>query len=622
MIGERRGAMRKKRVIVLGVDGLDPKICRELMAKGQLPHLAGMSERGAFSDLLTVNPPQSPVAWAGMATGTNAGRHGVFDFITANPKTYMPGLSILRPGKPEPGKPGPAFAPPFQGRPFWDIVAQAGLPATALRWPLTFPASPGKAVTLAGLGAPDVKGKLGNYVFYTDAPDEAGHASRGQTVRLSFVDGRAGSAIQGPLITVLGRRKAVEVPLALSLEESGAVLRVGGHTERLEAGRWSGFVPVLFDLGRGETTAALTRFFLTSLAPLQLYMGPLQLDPRSPRFPLTNPAGYAAELAGALGPFATLGMPEETKGLTEDRLSDEAFLSMCDEITTEREKMFEFELSRFKEGLLACVFDASDRIQHMFWRLRDKTHPLYDPAVDRRLGPVIDDHYRRMDAVVGRALAACDDRTALLVCSDHGFASYSRSVNLNTWLAEAGYMALKDHDPEASGELFQFVDWSRTKAYAVGFGSVRLNLAGRERDGVVAPGEAASLAREIASRLEGLCDQDGTFAVARVHFRDDILWGPLAPDGPDMVVGCRPPYRVSWATAIGGLGKEVFEDNRQKWSGDHCVDASFVPGSFFSNLPVRFPDGPPRQTRLAATVLSLLGLPLEEGMDASIFEHA
>lgn len=610
--------MRKKRVIVLGVDGLDPKICRELMAQGQLPHLASLAERGAFSDLSTVNPPQSPVAWAGMATGTNAGRHGVFDFITANPKTYLPGLSILRPGKPEPGKPGPAFAPPFHGRPFWEIAAQAGLAATALRWPLTFPASPGKATTLAGLGAPDVKGKLGNYVFHTDSPAETGQASRGQIVPLVFSDGRAESAIQGPMITVLGRRKAVEVPLAFSLEGSGAVLRVGGHVERLETGRWSGFVPVVFELGRGEKSVALTRFFLSSLSPFQLYMGPLQLDPRAPCFPLANPAGYAAELAEALGPYATLGMPEETKGLTEDRLSDEAFLSMCDEITGERERMFDFELSRFDEGLLACVFDTSDRIQHMFWRLRDKAHPLYDPELDRRLGPVIDEHYRRMDAVVGRTLRACDDQTALLVCSDHGFAAYARSVNLNTWLAEAGYMALKDHDPEAAGELFQFVDWSKTKAYAVGFGSLRFNLAGRERDGVVGPDEAAALSREIAGRLVGLCDADGTSAVARVHFREDILSGPLAPDGPDMVVGCRPPYRVSWTTAIGGLGKEVFEDNRQKWSGDHCVDASFVPGSFFSNLPAAFPGGPPRQTQLAATVLSLFGLPLEEGMDSRI----
>lgn len=594
------------------------------MEKGRLPNMARMAETGLFTPLLTVNPPQSPVAWAGMATGLSAGSHGVFDFILANPKTYLPGLSILRPARPEPGTSGPAFAAPFSGTPFWEAAADAGVSATCLRWPLTFPAAPGKAATLAGLGAPDVKGKLGNYVFFTDRPQIGAEPARGQTVVLEFQDGEARTAIEGPVIAVLGKRRPVTVPLTVIRRDDGLVLKTAAREERLAPGAWSGFFPVLFDLGRGVKRAALTRFFLTSLSPLALYMGPLQLDPADPAFALTNPAGYASELADALGaPYATLGMPEETKGLSEDRLSDEAFLTMCEEITLEREKMFDFELGRFREGLFACVFDTSDRIQHMFWRLRDTRHPLYDPALAAKLGPVIDEHYRRMDAVMGRALSACDGETALLVCSDHGFASYSRSLNLNAWLALHGYMVLKDHDPNDSGELFQFVDWSRTRAYAVGFGSLRLNLAGRERDGIVRLGEESSaLAREIAARLTGLRDADGAEAVAKVHFREDIMSGPLLPEAPELIVGCRPPFRVSWTTAIGGVGAEVFEDNLQKWSGDHCVDASFVPGTLLSNLSASeadIKDGPPRQTRLAATVLRLLGLEPDEGVDAPIF---
>ena len=588
-----------RRALVLGIDGLDPRLCRHMMARGLLPHLSRLAATGTFADLFTSQPAQSPVAWTSLATGTNPGRHGIYDFIVRDPQTCLPRLSLTRNGPG--GRPEPAYA----ARTFFEVAAAVGLPTTAVRWPVTYPpAFPGTTV-LSGLGAPDVKGRLGNYVVYAEENPSAGGRGRFETVR--FADGRATVFLEGPGMMVSGKKMTSRLPMELSRTASELTYAVSGEGGCLTPGQWSPYLTVTFDLGEGGRVDAITRLLLSRLEPLELYLGPLQIDPRAPCLPIASPLQYAGELAEALGgPFSTLGMPEETKGLTDGVVSDEAFVEFCEAVTREREAMFLHELGRFREGLLSVVFDTSDRIQHCFWRLHDPSHPLYDEAAARRLGPVIERHMARMDAVVGQAMAAAGDDTALFVCSDHGFCSYTRSVNLNAWLAQAGYLKLRPHDPTDAGELFRHVDWSGTRAYALGFGSVYLNIAGREGRGIVPAEEGRQVAEEIVSRLLAL--RDGQAApVAAVHRKADLYDGPMSGEAPDLVVGYRPPYRVAWTSAIGGVAPEAFSDNRQKWSGDHCVDASFVPGTLFANLPLAIAGGAP-QTRLAATVCRTLGL--------------
>ena len=602
-----------RKALVLGIDGLDPALCRILMARGQLPHLARLAASGVFADLFTASPAQSPVAWTSLATGVNPGRHGIYDFIVRDPATCLPRLSLTRTGAG--GRPEPAYT----ARTFFEVAATAGLPVTAVRWPVTYPPAFAGARVLAGLGAPDVKGRLGNYVQYAEASGTA--AGRGRFEPLHFVDGRARVAVEGPLQRVAGKTSPARLPMDLTREDGRLAYAVAGQTGRLEPGRWSPYLTLDFTVGEGgqaERVRGVTRLLLTSLDPVALYLGPVQIDPRAPGLPIAAPPAYAAELAEALGgPYSTLGMPEETKGLTDGVVTDEAFLDFCEDVTREREAMLTHELGRFREGLLSVVFDTSDRIQHCFWRLHDPTHPLYDAAEARRLGPVIENHMARMDAVVGLAMEAAGDDTALFVCSDHGFCSYARSVNLNAWLAREGYLALMPHDPADAGELFRHVDWSRTRVYALGFGSLYLNLAGRERGGIVAPGEdARQLTETLAARLLALSDQ-GVPAVAAVHRKADLYHGPLAGEAPDLVVGYRPPYRVAWTSAIGGAGPAVFTDNRQKWSGDHCVDAAFVPGALFSNLSLATGGGVP-QTRFAATVCRVLGLEPAQDMEPDL----
>jgi predicted AlkP superfamily phosphohydrolase/phosphomutase len=342
-------------------------------------------------------------------------------------------------------------------------------------------------------------------------------------------------------------------------------------------------------------------------------MTALQVDPRQPAFPFTHPDGYGAELAETVGDYHTLGMPEDTNALGDGVLSPDAFLEQCEACTSERERMLWHELDRFDRGLLAFVFDTTDRIQHAFWGTRDPEHPAYDADFAQRYGSVIEDAYRRMDAVLGRVLDTTDGRTALLVVSDHGFTTFRRAVHVNSWLIENGYMALTNSDRDAT--LFRNVDWGRTRAYAVGFSSVFLNLAGREGKGIVPAAEAAALRAEVAGRLGGMTDPDtGEAVMARAYTRDELYSGPCLEDAPDVVLGFRPGYRTSWQTAAGGMPAALAEDNCESWCGDHLVDPASVPGILFLDRPTACES--PTIGQVAPTVLQLLGVPAPPGMEA------
>ena len=78
-----------KKVVFLGMDGLDPKVIQTLIGRDRLPHMKALSARGCFSEIQSTNPPQSPVAWASAATGLNPGHHGIYDFIARDPELIV-----------------------------------------------------------------------------------------------------------------------------------------------------------------------------------------------------------------------------------------------------------------------------------------------------------------------------------------------------------------------------------------------------------------------------------------------------------------------------------------------------------------------------------------------------
>jgi predicted AlkP superfamily phosphohydrolase/phosphomutase len=296
---------------------------------------------------------------------------------------------------------------------------------------------------------------------------------------------------------------------------------------------------------------------------------------------------------------------EDTWGRNELALDDARFLEQTYLTHAEREKMFFEALSKTTEGLCACVFDASDRIQHMFWRYIDERHP--SPLENREVfGDTIRQMYIKMDELVGKARAKLNPKDHLFVLSDHGFASFRRCVNLNTWLAKEGYLTLKDNKT-VGRDYFQDVDWSRTKAFAVGLSGIYINRAGREANGIVSAKDAVTIKAEISKKLAQLCDPlDAAKAISKVYDSSQHYRGLYAEEAPDLIVGYNPGYRVSWDSITGTVEAEVFSDNLKAWSGDHHVDPDLVPGILFTNQ--RLTKSAPHITDLAPTVLSLFAI--------------
>ena len=609
------GNPKYKRVILLGMDGLDPKLLSHLMSKGQLPSFSRLGRMGDYSPLATSNPAQSPVAWASIATGNDPGYHGIFDFLNRRVTDHMPELAIFKVNSGNfLGRRESMFLPAMEGNSFWDYTSANNVPSTILRWPVTFQPKKNEAKLYAGLGVPDLNGRFGTYSYYTTArvPDDAKGAEKVTRVRLR--GNRIKTEIAGPNVSGIasGDQAKTELNITLLQDKSAVKVEAGGKTMTISRKKWSGWFEIDFKVGMMKTVSGIVKFYLNEVAPdFEMYMTAIQINPKDPAFVITNPDNYIKELSGDLGHFYTLGISEDTKALSEGRLDEEAFIAMCDEITNEQEDMLWNELNKFKAGVFAFNFFSTDRIQHMFWSTRVNGHPLYTDAYARRYGHVIDGYYIRMDRILGELMKNLDSSTALIAFSDHGFSTLRRTININTWLAEKGFMKLKrkvdKHDKEG-GPLFQHVDWNQTYAYSLGFGSIYINMKGREKYGVVDPGAGArSVMDKISQELMALKDPKyGKSSVMNVYRSDTIYSGSNMDKSPDLVVGFQNGYRASWQTAIGGAPLGVFHDNLEKWSGDHIMDPSIVPGIVLTNFKTNVVK--PGLMDIAPTVLSCFGM--------------
>jgi predicted AlkP superfamily phosphohydrolase/phosphomutase len=276
-------------------------------------------------------------------------------------------------------------------------------------------------------------------------------------------------------------------------------------------------------------------------------------------------------------------------------------------IYEERERMFLDALAQTKKGLLTTVFDTTDRVQHMFYRYLDPTHPANAGKDTTEWADAIPAVYERADALLGRVWAEVERTdTVFMVISDHGFTNFRRGVNLNTWLKENGYLALEEGH-ETSADWFEHVDWSKTRAFSLGLTGMFVNRKGREASGIVSEGEEyRQLVDEIARRLEALVDpKTGLRAVRKVRATCDTFDGPYRLDAPDLLIGYEGGYRSSWECATGAVTASVFSDNTRSWSGDHCVDPDIVPGVFFCNR--RIATERPRLIDLPVSVVELFG---------------
>ena len=615
------------RVVILGLDGMEPTLAEKFMAEGKLPNLARLKKEGSYARLRTTTPAISPVAWSSFMTGSEPSKHNIFDFLSRDPRTYLPDLSSARIGRPKRtlalGKYLiPLSKPEIRGMrksvPFWKILGEKGIASTILRVPITFPPEKFKGHLLSGMCAPDLKGSQGTFAFFTEDADKVRKHEGGVAVLVRREGSVIRTSLSGPENSLLKKPAEILLPLTVTVdkEAGGAWIALEGHKKFfLKERTFSPWTPVTFKPGLGMKVRGTCRFRIAALEPtFEMYVTPLNIDPEKPALPISHPFIYAVYLSKLLGRFITLGEANDTWALNEGALDESAFLELTYANHEEWEAMLRNALAKTPRGVVTIVFETTDSIQHMFFRYLDKAHPALKSAPARMSAAVIEDLYKRMDGLVGRVAAGLGKRGVLFVMSDHGFKSFRRGVNLNSWLHQNGYLALATGRTE-SGEWFKDVDWTRTKAYALGLGGLYLNIKGRESQGIVGPGaEAATLKAELGRKLGAIKDGgNGPAAITHVYDREAVYAGPYKDNAPDLIIGYNEGYRASWDGVTGVVNAIVIEDNTKAWSGDHCIDPALVPGVLFSNLRIKRSD--PSIMDVAPTVLELFGLTPPAHMD-------
>jgi predicted AlkP superfamily phosphohydrolase/phosphomutase len=627
---KRRRALAKarvRRVVILGLDGLSPKIASELMAEGRLPNFARLAAEGTFKPLATTVPAVSPVAWSSFQTGTSPARHNIFDFLTRDRATYLPDLSSARIGPPRRHVNVGKFRIPLgkaslrllrKSKPFWKILGEHGVFSNVIRVPITFPPEKFHGVSLSAMCVPDLLGTQGTFSYYYEEGD-ADVSEGGQCFKVERDGREISSYLVGPGNPIKCSHEELRLPFKVRAEGDGAraTLDLDGTRMKLNVGAYTDWTPVAFRAGLGVRVRGIARFLVKSLQPFEMYVTPINVDPDRPALPLSHPYVYAVYLSKLLGRYATLGLAEDTWALNEGVIDEGQYLEQVWRHHAERERMFFDALDKTKRGVVACVFDTPDRVQHMFFRYLTPDHPANRGRDTEQYAGAVYDTYVEMDELVGETAKKLAPGDLLIVMSDHGFVPFARGVNVNAWLSREGYLTLKDG--AGGGKWLEGVDWSRTRAYALGLAGIYVNVAGREKQGIVPPGEVAALKKEIASKLKGLRDRGRRrVAVRDVYDLTEIYAGPYLDGGPELVVGYEAGYRASWDSATGGTAGDVFEDNVKAWSGDHCVATDLVPGVLFTNA--RVANENPRIVDVAPTVLDLFGVAVPPYMEGRPLE--
>ncbi|MEM7583166.1 MAG: alkaline phosphatase family protein [Acidobacteriota bacterium] len=626
-----------KRVIVLGIDGMDHGLTRQYMDQGVMPNFSRLEKEGSFNPLGTSAPPLSPVAWSNFITGLDSGGHGIFDFIHRDPETMIPYLSTTRTsgagrsltlGDYQIPLSGGEIELMRRGEAFWEVLERNGVESSIIRMPANFPPTGAASRELSGMGTPDILGTYGTFSFYTSVlfAFSGQNLSGGEVYEAWAEDNVVETKLYGPdnPFLVETEKATTDMTFYLDPEKEIAKLVVGNRNDDgtidvqeerlLEVGEWSDWVTIDFELIPTQTMSGIARFYLRSIRPeFELYVSPINFDPMAPGQPISYPPEYAEELARETGLFYTQGMPEDTQSLREEVLTHDEFMAQAKLAGADVRRQYEYVLDQFQTSasprrLLFYYFGNLDQISHMMFRVLDPEHPTYDPELDTRFSGVIEDVYRQADEIIGYTLDQMDEDTLLVVMSDHGFASLRRTFSINTWLKEAGYLVVRNPNMSNDPGMFVNIDWARTRAYGVGLNGLYINLKGREPNGIVTEQERPALMQEIAKKIVGVIDPvTGQPAVGKAYQREKFFEDRGEIEiGPDIVIGFAKGTGGSGKSALGAVPQEMFEDNTEPWTGDHGMDHETVPGILLTNRPLEQPA--PRLQDLAGAILAEFGI--------------
>ncbi len=606
-----QGGTMNKGVVVLGIDGMDPAFLDRHW--DVLPNLDRLRREGEFKKLETTMPPQSPVAWSTFITGMDPTGHGLFDFVHRDPKTLAPYLSMsqtigstrtISMGSYELPLSTGSVISMRQGKAFWQILSEHHIPTDIIRMPTDFPpVHCDDGFSLAGMGTPDMRGGYGTFAFYTDEDSQqTRNVAGGKFIHVDLANHSATVQIEGPDNSLRKDKAPTFVDMTVHVDpvNNAARFDIGGHQLILKQGEWSDWIEVEFPLiPHLKNASGMLRIYAKSLHPhLQIYVSPVNIDPADPELPITEPASYSKKLVQDVGLFYTQGMAQDTAAYRQGAFDRQDYIAQSRQVSLEHLKLLRHGLDHFRGGLLFFHFFGIDQDSHMLWGKYD------DDLLNT---------YKMVDETIGWVRQKIGDAT-LVVMSDHGFSTFDRAVHLNRWLMQEGFLVLDDPKNVGDEELFPHVDWSKTKAYSIGLNAVYLNLQGREREGIVAPGaEAEAVLKSLSEKMLAARDpQNGKQMIGGVSLPHVEMQGAIHDRAPDLIVGYMPAYRSSWQTALGAVPAALVDDNTDAWRADHCIDARFVPGVLISNRKSQAAD--PHLYDLTVSLLDQFGVGPGTGM--------
>ncbi len=613
------------RVVILGFDGVEPTVVDGMLTASELPNLAKLRDQGCYNRLASSNPPQSPTAWSSFATCKNPGNHGIYDFLRRNPANYVPGLGFGALKQPELAPDG-ALANPAaytnyrKGDTFWAIGNAKGKRCKLLVVPFAFPVEHlTDSCMLCGLDVPDIRGTQSTYFSMSDQFDKVENLAGGVRLPLKFEGDAATVMIPG--FRHPDTKEFVEVPFKVTVDRQARTVsfEIQGQAAKLAENAWSDWIEWTFQVTPQFAVKAISRLHVLEAGEkVRLYMSCLQMHPRAPLTPISTPEDYASKLADRYGLFKTIGWTYDTKALQQNDMTDDMFLDDVRRTMAWHEMLMLDELDLGNFDMLIAAWTGTDRVAHMFWRFRDPKHPLYTEEGAKKYGRAVEETYIKMDEIVGKAAAKLGPNDLLVVISDHGFHSFRKGFSVNTWLVQNGYLAVKDQtDPAAAftnKKYLEDYDWSRTKAYGLGLGSVFLNLKGREGQGTVAPEEAPALLAEMREKLLNVTDPETGGKVFRaVYAKPDVYKGAAEADAPDIQLGYEDGYQTDKPSAAGAAPQQLFTPNNDKWSGEHAAsDVANTPGILFANKPLA---ANPVIIDIGVTALKYLGVETKSDLE-------
>ena len=366
------------------------------------------------------------------------------------------------------------------------------------------------------MGTPDMLGTYGTYQYFAeDGPADGLDEGGGKRSKLTFDGETAQGADRRARRTVCSRRprrSTIEFLVHRDRDANAAVLEIQGQkivaegraVEPVDEARFRAVhavvrarsacwrhLPVLPPGSRAELPAVRHAGQHRSLRPGRADSPSRRRSSRTCR---TNS-----------GLFYTTGFQEDHKARSNGVFADDEFLQQASMVLEERLALFEYAVENYDDGLLFFYFSSSDLQSHMFWWDSDEKHPTRSPPEAKKYFGHIQRLYQRLDEVIGDIIDRYGSQATIIVMSDHGFANFGRQFNLNSWLRDSA----TSNPPECTS-IMNDVDWSRTTAYGLGINGLYLNLKGRERDGIVEPGEQQeTLLTELTARLEAVRDVDG-----------------------------------------------------------------------------------------------------------------